>query len=42
MVQIRQIAVTEKGPTIVFYFTLAGTVLGLAGLALPLGDARTR
>jgi drug/metabolite transporter (DMT)-like permease len=29
MVQIRQIAVTEKGPTIVFYFTLAGTVLGL-------------
>ncbi|HLZ73396.1 DMT family transporter [Phenylobacterium sp.] len=28
MVQIRQIAVTEKGPTIVFYFTLAGTVLG--------------
>jgi drug/metabolite transporter (DMT)-like permease len=31
MVAIRQIAVTEKGPTIVFYFTLAGTVLGLAG-----------
>jgi drug/metabolite transporter (DMT)-like permease len=31
MVQIRQIATTEKGPTIVFYFTLAGTVLGLAG-----------
>lgn len=30
MVQIRQIAVTEKGPTIVFYFTSAGTVLGLA------------
>jgi drug/metabolite transporter (DMT)-like permease len=30
MVQIRQIAVTEKGPTIVFYFTLAGTILGLA------------
>lgn len=30
MVQIRQIAVTEKGATIVFYFTLAGTVLGLA------------
>jgi drug/metabolite transporter (DMT)-like permease len=30
MVQIRQIAVTEKGPTIVFYFTLAGTALGLA------------
>jgi drug/metabolite transporter (DMT)-like permease len=31
MVAIRQIAVTEKGPTIVFYFTLGGTVLGLAG-----------
>ena len=31
MVQIRQIATTERGPTIVFYFTLAGTVLGLAG-----------
>jgi drug/metabolite transporter (DMT)-like permease len=31
MVQIRQIAVTEKGPTIVFYFTLAGTAVGLAG-----------
>jgi drug/metabolite transporter (DMT)-like permease len=31
MVQIRQIATTEKGPTIVFYFTLAGTVVGLAG-----------
>jgi drug/metabolite transporter (DMT)-like permease len=31
MVQIRQIATTEKGPTIVFYFTLAGTVLGLTG-----------
>lgn len=30
MVQIRQISVTEKGPTIVFYFTLAGTVLGLS------------
>jgi drug/metabolite transporter (DMT)-like permease len=30
MVQIRQIAATEKGPTIVFYFTLAGAVLGLA------------
>jgi drug/metabolite transporter (DMT)-like permease len=29
MVQIRQIAVTEKGPTIVFYFTLAGAILGL-------------
>jgi len=33
MVAIRQIAATEKGPTIVFYFTLAGTVLGLAGSA---------
>ncbi|HEY8571986.1 DMT family transporter [Phenylobacterium sp.] len=33
MVAIRQIATTEKGPTIVFYFTLAGTVLGLAGSA---------
>ncbi|WP_394762737.1 DMT family transporter [Phenylobacterium sp.] len=32
-VQIRQIAVTEKGPTIVFYFTLAGTVAGLVGSA---------
>jgi drug/metabolite transporter (DMT)-like permease len=31
MVQIRQIATTEKGPTIVFYFTLAGTVVGLVG-----------
>jgi drug/metabolite transporter (DMT)-like permease len=30
MVQIRQIAVTEKGATIVFYFTLAGTLLGLS------------
>src|SRR5579859_3550214 len=29
MVQIRQISVTEKGATIVFYFTLAGTLLGL-------------
>jgi drug/metabolite transporter (DMT)-like permease len=34
MVQIRQIAVTEKGPTIVFYFTLAGTLVGLAGSLL--------
>jgi drug/metabolite transporter (DMT)-like permease len=34
MVAIRQIAATEKGPTIVFYFTLAGTVLGLAGSAV--------
>jgi drug/metabolite transporter (DMT)-like permease len=31
MVAIRQISDTEKGPTIVFYFTLAGTVLGLVG-----------
>ena len=31
MIQIRQIAVTEKGPTIVFYFTLSGTLVGLAG-----------
>jgi drug/metabolite transporter (DMT)-like permease len=30
MVQIRQISVTEKGATIVFYFTLAGTILGLS------------
>lgn len=29
MVQIRQISATEKGATIVFYFTLAGTLLGL-------------
>ena len=36
---IRQIADTEKGATIVFYFTLAGTLLGLVGLAVPLGDA---
>ena len=33
MVAIRQIAATEKGATIVFYFTLAGTVLGAAGSA---------
>jgi drug/metabolite transporter (DMT)-like permease len=33
MVAIRQIATTEKGATIVFYFTLAGTVLGLVGSA---------
>ncbi len=32
MVAIRQIA-SEKGATIVFYFTLAGTCLGLAGSA---------
>jgi drug/metabolite transporter (DMT)-like permease len=34
MVTIRQMAATERGPTIVFYFTLAGTLLGLAGSAL--------
>lgn len=34
MVAIRQIADTERGPTIVFYFTLAGTVLGLVGSLL--------
>jgi drug/metabolite transporter (DMT)-like permease len=34
MVTIRQIAATERGPTIVFYFTLAGAALGLAGSAL--------
>ena len=33
MVAIRQIANTERGATIVFYFTAAGTVLGLAGSA---------
>jgi len=33
MVAIRQIAATEKGPTIVFYFTLAGALLGLVGSA---------
>ena len=32
-VTIRQMADTERGATIVFYFTLAGTVLGLAGSA---------
>jgi drug/metabolite transporter (DMT)-like permease len=31
MVAIRQIAATERGPTIVFYFTLAGAVMGLVG-----------
>jgi drug/metabolite transporter (DMT)-like permease len=31
MVAIRQISSTEKGATIVFYFTLGGTVLGLVG-----------
>jgi drug/metabolite transporter (DMT)-like permease len=34
MVAIRQIAGTERGATIVFYFTLGGTVLGLAGSLL--------
>lgn len=34
MVAIRQISDTERGPTIVFYFTLAGSALGLAGAAL--------
>jgi len=33
-VAIRQISDTERGPTIVFYFTLAGMVLGLAGSLL--------
>ena len=33
MVAIRQIADTERGPTIVFYFTLGGVVLGLVGSA---------
>lgn len=44
MVAIRQIADTERGPTIVFYFTLAGMVLGLAGSLLfgwVVPDART-
>ena len=31
MVAVRQIATTEKGPTIVFYFTLAGTLMGAVG-----------
>jgi drug/metabolite transporter (DMT)-like permease len=31
MVAIRQIAGTERGPTIVFYFTLAGALMGLIG-----------
>lgn len=31
MVAIRQISDTERGPTIVFYFTLAGVVVGLVG-----------
>jgi drug/metabolite transporter (DMT)-like permease len=33
MVAVRQIASTERGPTIVFYFTLGGTALGLVGSA---------
>ena len=33
MVAIRQISATERGPTIVFYFTLAGTLLGAVGAA---------
>lgn len=33
MVAIRQIAGTERGATIVFYFTAAGALLGLAGSA---------
>ena len=33
MVAIRQISDTERGPTIVFYFTLGGVALGLAGSA---------
>lgn len=44
MVAIRQISDTERGPTIVFYFTLAGTVLGLIGsllLGWTVPDART-
>ena len=32
MTAIREISRTEPGPTIVFYFTLAGTALGLASL----------
>jgi drug/metabolite transporter (DMT)-like permease len=32
-VTIRQIAATERGPAIVFYFTLAGALMGLAGSA---------
>ena len=34
MVAIRQISDTERGPTIVFYFTLAGTVAGFVGCLL--------
>ncbi len=32
MIAVREIGRTESGPTIVFYFTLAGTMLGLASL----------
>ncbi len=32
MVTIREIGKTERGPTIVFYFTLGGAVVGLASL----------
>lgn len=32
MIAIREIGRTEPGPTIVFYFTLAGTLVGLASL----------
>lgn len=32
MIAIREIGATEPGPTIVFYFTLAGAALGLASL----------
>jgi len=43
MIAIREIGKTEPGPTIVFYFTLAGAALGLA--SLPFGwvmpDLRT-
>lgn len=35
MIAIREISRTEPGPTIVFYFTLAGAVLGL--VSLPFG-----
>lgn len=34
MVAIRQIADTERGATIVFYFTLGGVLMGLAGSAV--------
>jgi drug/metabolite transporter (DMT)-like permease len=32
MVTIREIGKTERGPTIVFYFTLGGVAVGLASL----------